>query len=73
MKLWKWFATFTPIRRQPRGRLRPRASPPASIRSTVLGGGKTGFDAVLWLLAHGKPPERITWVVPSYSYFPLKK
>jgi hypothetical protein len=31
---------------------------------TVLGGGKTGFDAVLWLLAHGKPPERITWVVP---------
>jgi hypothetical protein len=41
----------------------PRLAP-GFDQVTVLGGGKTGFDAVLWLLAHGKPPERITWVVP---------
>ncbi len=30
----------------------------------VLGGGKTGLDAVLWLLAHHVSSERITWVIP---------
>ncbi|MEL7128379.1 MAG: NAD(P)-binding protein [Pseudomonadota bacterium] len=30
----------------------------------VIGGGKTGMDAVTWLLGHGAPPERIKWVMP---------
>jgi hypothetical protein len=33
-------------------------------RYAVLGGGKTAFDAALWLLANGAPPEAITWVMP---------
>lgn len=32
---------------------------------TVLGAGKTGMDALLWLLAHGVDPDRIQWVRPS--------
>jgi hypothetical protein len=32
---------------------------------TVLGAGKTGMDTVVWLIAHGVAPERITWVRPS--------
>ena len=30
----------------------------------VLGGGKTGIDAVLFLLRMGADPDQITWVVP---------
>jgi hypothetical protein len=33
-------------------------------RYAVLGGGKTAFDAALWLLAQGAPPQAITWVMP---------
>ncbi len=29
----------------------------------VIGGGKTGIDALLWLLARGVDPDTITWVV----------
>ena len=31
----------------------------------VIGGGKTGIDAVLFLLAHGVAPSQIKWVVPN--------
>lgn len=41
----------------------PRLAP-SFERYTVLGGGKTGVDAVLWLLAHHVASERITWVIP---------
>lgn len=30
---------------------------------TVIGAGKTGIDACLWLLAHHVDPDNITWVV----------
>jgi hypothetical protein len=36
---------------------------PAS-QYVVLGAGKTGIDACLWLLDHGVAPERIQWVRP---------
>jgi NAD(P)-binding Rossmann-like domain len=36
---------------------------------TVLGGGKTGIDACLWLLANGAPAEAIRWVIPRDSWF----
>ena len=30
---------------------------------TVVGSGKTGMDAILWLLENGVPPPRIRWVM----------
>ena len=33
-------------------------------RYTVVGSGKTGMDAVLWLMENGVPVERIRWVRP---------
>jgi len=35
----------------------------------VIGGGKTGIDAVLFLLDHGMNPDKISWVVPNDSWF----
>ncbi|MCG5431330.1 NAD(P)-binding protein [Mycobacterium sp. MYCO198283] len=32
-------------------------------RYVIVGGGKTGMDALLWLLRHGISPDRITWIV----------
>ena len=43
------------------------ASPPA--RYVVVGAGKTGIDACLWLLAQGVDPDLITWVMPRDSWF----
>ena len=36
-------------------------SPPAGF--VVVGGGKTGIDACLWLLEHKVDPDKITWIV----------
>ena len=35
----------------------------------IIGGGKTGIDAVLFLLDHGLDPAKITWVVPNDAWF----
>ena len=35
----------------------------------IVGGGKTGIDAVLHLLDHGVNPDRLTWIVPADSWF----
>ena len=35
----------------------------------VVGAGKTGVDACLWLLENGTPPDAITWIVPRDSWF----
>ncbi|MFK7838677.1 MAG: hypothetical protein AB8B60_20940 [Sulfitobacter sp.] len=32
---------------------------------TVIGAGKTGMDAAVWLLEQGVDPDRITWVRPN--------
>jgi hypothetical protein len=34
----------------------------------VIGAGKTGIDACLWLLEHGAPEDSITWIVPRDSW-----
>lgn len=40
-------------------------------RICVLGAGKTGIDAVLWLVDRGISPDHITWVVPREQlYYP---
>ncbi|MDH3302916.1 MAG: NAD(P)/FAD-dependent oxidoreductase [Acidimicrobiia bacterium] len=38
-------------------------------RITVLGGGKTGVDALTWLLSNGYPGEALSWVVPRDAWF----
>jgi len=35
---------------------------------TILGGGKTGMDAIVWLLEAGADPDAITWVCPRDSW-----
>lgn len=42
------------------------ARPDASY--TVIGAGKTGMDACLWLLHNGAEPKRIRWIVPRDSW-----
>ncbi|MFI8537637.1 FAD-dependent oxidoreductase [Streptomyces aquilus] len=37
-------------------------------RFTVIGAGKTGLDACLWLLHHGVDPDRITWITPRDAW-----
>lgn len=36
---------------------------------TVVGAGKTGIDACLWLLRNGVDPEKISWIMPRDSWF----
>jgi len=36
---------------------------------TVVGAGKTGIDACLWLLANGVHENKITWIMPRDSWF----
>ena len=37
-------------------------------RHVVVGAGKTGMDACLFLLAHGVAPDSIAWIVPRDSW-----
>jgi len=34
----------------------------------IVGSGKTGMDAVLFLLTNGVDPDRITWIMPSDAW-----
>lgn len=40
----------------------------AKDRYVVVGAGKTAMDACLWLLRHGVPPRRLTWIKPRESW-----
>ncbi len=35
---------------------------------TVIGGGKTGIDACLWLLENNVAPEKIRWIMPRDAW-----
>lgn len=35
---------------------------------TIIGGGKTGIDACLWLLQHGVDPGKIRWIMPRDAW-----
>ncbi len=35
----------------------------------IIGAGKTGADACLWLLANGVEPDSISWVMPRDSWY----
>ena len=45
----------------------PRAAPDYDDY-VVIGAGKTGMDACIWLLEHGADPVQIRWVVPRDSW-----
>jgi len=44
-------------------------TPAPSDGYVVIGAGKTGIDACLWLLRHGVAPGRIRWVMPRDSWY----
>ena len=54
-------ASLVPLNELPRVR-EPRAG------YAVIGAGKTGMDAVLFLLEQGVEPSRITWVMPNDAW-----
>ena len=56
------FSVDREVRCIPVGELAEVHDPPG--RYVVLGAGKTGIDACIWLLEHDVPPERIRWVRP---------
>ena len=35
----------------------------------IVGGGKTGIDAVLYLMDHGVDPDKLMWIVPNDAWF----
>ncbi|MFK7754209.1 MAG: NAD(P)-binding protein [Sedimentitalea sp.] len=41
----------------------------AAAHYVILGSGKTGIDACLWLLGNGVAGDRISWVMPRDSWF----
>ena len=45
----------------------PRAAP-AYDDYVVIGAGKTGMDACIWLLENGADPAQIRWIVPRDSW-----
>ena len=42
-------------------------------RYVIIGGGKTGIDACLWLLENQVPPDAICWVRPRDSWLANRK
>ena len=46
----------------------PRIQRPHA-RYTVVGSGKTGIDACLWLLEKGVAPDKIRWIMPRDAWF----
>jgi len=45
----------------PCGGLSALETPPAGY--VIIGGGKTGIDALLWLLEQGANPDQLTWII----------
>jgi len=45
--------------------------PPSGF--VIIGGGKTGIDACLWLLEHDVNPDKITWIVSRDAWLTDRK
>jgi len=39
------------------------------LKYLIIGGGKTGIDAVLYLLDNSVNPDKIQWIIPNDSWF----
>lgn len=46
----------------------PKAVSPHVPRYCILGCGKTGIDAITWLLERGLNPDKISWVMPRDAW-----
>jgi NAD(P)-binding Rossmann-like domain len=44
------------------------ASAAGHQRFVIVGAGKTGIDACLWLLRNGIQPDRLTWIMPRDAW-----
>jgi hypothetical protein len=44
------------------------ASAAGHQRFAIVGAGKTGIDACLWLLRNGIAPDRLTWIMPRDAW-----
>ena len=44
------------------------ASAPGHQRFVIVGAGKTGIDACLWLLRNDIAPDRLTWIMPRDAW-----
>ncbi|MGJ3231869.1 MAG: NAD(P)/FAD-dependent oxidoreductase [Oceanicaulis sp.] len=74
-----WYTNPVPATHTPKFEIEPGAQvvPPNALprlaarheRFTVLGAGKTGVDACVWLLENGVAPDRVRWVVPRDPWF----
>ncbi|MGY1804234.1 NAD(P)-binding protein [Blastococcus sp. SYSU D00922] len=60
------FTVAPEVRCVPVGALVEQAAPASGY--VVMGAGKTGIDACLWLLDHGIPADRIRWVRPRDTW-----
>ncbi len=60
------FAVAEGVHFMPVNGLATLASPPEGY--VVIGGGKTGIDACLWLLAQGVDPDHIRWIMPRDAW-----
>jgi hypothetical protein len=61
------YAVAKEVRCIPLGELTRVAAPPSNY--TVIGSGKTGMDACLWLLERGVSPEMIRWIMPRDAWW----
>ena len=61
------YATAAGLRCIPLNDLPKLRAPPSGY--VVVGAGKTGIDACLWLLENGVSPAAISWVMPRDSWF----
>jgi len=60
------FAVAPGVRFMPLNDLPSLTAPPAG--HVVIGAGKTGIDACLWLLQNGVDPDAITWIMPRDAW-----
>lgn len=60
------FAIDDNVRFMPLNDLPSVCEPPSGY--TIIGGGKTGIDACLWLLENGVDPDRIRWIMPRDAW-----
>lgn len=75
----RWYTNPVPATHTPKFAIAPDAHlvPPNALprlaarfqRFTVLGAGKTGVDACVWLLENGVSSDRIRWIVPRDPWF----
>ena len=60
------YAVADSVRCEPPNALPTLDEPPAAY--VIVGAGKTGIDAALWLLSNGVDPDAITWIRPRDSW-----